>query len=689
MGMKDFSRPNAKDNNPNNNGGNPPQISPDDFKKMLFGGSLGEGDEMASGQMIDPLEFLINYNEQYKNAGPTLFREKIVQQTLSILIGKNKPNGLLVGSAGVGKTKIVEDIAYRLANDDSLIPDILKGYTIYELPIQNIVSGSVLVGQLEMKLKAVVDFVANPDNKAILFIDEIHQLVTGQPHYKKIAELLKPELTKGNVRLIGSTTIQESKDFMSNPAFSRRFTQVIVDELTKEQTLEILKANKNSFINHYKGLISIDDKVLESVVETSDAYHQAGSHRPDTALTLLDRAIADAIIARKVLENSAKTSTDPQIVAAYNTIKNVKIIPLTDRQVKITAIRCITGNTEKVDLDIDVFRSHFDYIKGQDDAVRQIVDAIQRYNLDLFPRTKPLTFLFAGSSGVGKTEIAKIIAQDLTSVKPIILNMTEYAQEGTVNNIIGSPTGFIGSDSKAELPFDSLASNPYQVILLDEFEKANKSVQRLFMQAFDEGHIKTNHSGTIDFSKSIVILTTNAAHKQAKKTLGFCEVQSSNELKSEVNDLGKWFDMELLNRINYIITFNELGEDVYTEIMRNTYHTEIKRIKSIQRRINLPDEMPEDDLKRLVQSTYIRDFGARPVYKTVRAYIENTVIEQANRCKLTSAQISTAQIETPPDTEVAKALLDDEQSNKTDSINGTIDNVEPPTVEVNAEEENK
>ena len=173
----------------------------------------------------DPKDMLINYNEQFAQSGTILYRDEVIQQTLSVLIGKNKPNALLVGPAGVGKTKIVEDIAYRLQNDDPLIPNALKGYTIYELPLQNVVAGASLLGEFEENVKAVVDFISNPKEKAILFIDEIHQLTeeSSTTTYKKIAQFLKPALARGNMKCIGATTTQEAKSLLSDPAFNRRF----------------------------------------------------------------------------------------------------------------------------------------------------------------------------------------------------------------------------------------------------------------------------------------------------------------------------------------------------------------------------------------------------------------------------------------------------------------------------------
>lgn len=607
MGMQNFSG-----NNPNTNNNGP------------SGGGIPIGFPQMPSQntQIDIDEYCINYNDQFKNAGNTLFRDELVQQTLSVLIGKNKPNALLVGSAGVGKTKIVEDIAYRLANNDPLIPDALKGFTVYELPLSNIVAGSGIIGQLEEKVKDIIEFMTNPKNKAILFIDEIHQLVSGDKQvYEKIAQILKPELARGKMRVIGATTLQESQSMNDDPAFNRRFSRIIVDELSREQTIEILKHAKLSFFKHYANKISIDDSVLEACAFIADEYKKTGSHRPDNALTLLDRTIGDTIINRKVME--IKAQNDPVLLQA---IQTVTIIPITEKQLKITAKKLMTGNNKKDELNIDNLREHLTAIKGQDDILDTIVDLIHRNDLSLFPKTTPLTLLFAGTSGVGKTEVAKIIAKELTGTKPIILNMTEYHSSASINRIIGAPAGYVGSDSNAELPFDCLESNPYQVILLDEFEKCDKSVQRLFMNAFDEGYIKTNKGKIVDFSKTIIIATTNAAHKEHKNTLGFTTNQSKQSKSSMINDLSKWFDTELLNRFSDVLTFHEIDENIYRNILIDLYHKNVERIRAEKQRVTLLDDIPDNDLDEMIEETYVPAFGARPAKHTIKKYIENQVM---------------------------------------------------------------
>lgn len=605
MALNNFTNPNSSNNANNNGKGNP------------LAGAINNNCSSAKSS-YDPMDFLINLNDIYQTAPPTMFRDEVIEQTLAVLIGKNKPNALLIGSAGVGKTEIAKDIARRLAQNDPIIPDCLKGFTVYELPLSNIVSGSSFVGQLEEKLDAVVGFAADKKNKAILFIDEIHMIVSDNPTYSKMAEILKPVLARGIIRVIGATTIQEAQNLVDNPAFNRRFSKIIVDELSRSQTIDILRSLKGRFFKHYQNKISIDDAMLETCAALADEFHAAGNHRPDTAITLLDRTIGDAIVARKVMENNAKN--DPALLAA---IQAVTIIPITEKQLRITAVKLATGNNKKADLDVNELKANLSVIKGQDEILEVLVDRIKRNDMSLFPKAKPLTLLFAGTSGVGKTEVTKIIAKELTGVNPITLNMSEYHSSASINRIIGAPAGYIGSDSKAELPFDCLDSNPYQVILLDEFEKCDKSVQRLFMSAFDEGYIKTNKGKIVDFSKSIIVATTNAAHKDHKNTLGFTQNNSKVSAQTEIRELSKWFDTELLNRFDTIVTFNELSKDDYRSIIADMYHREAERILAENKRIQLATDIPDADLDTIVEETYVPEFGGRPAYKAVRKYIED------------------------------------------------------------------
>ena len=614
--MLNNMNPNAGNGNPNSGGGTGSGgTSGGGIPAMAF---TGFGDE----EEFNPEDYLINYNEQFKNEPPILFRDAVIQQTLSCLIGKFKPNALLIGPAGVGKTKIVEDIARRIANNDILIPAKLQDYTIWELPLSNIVSGSGLVGEVERKTKDIIKFASDPNNKVILFIDEIHMLIGQSKTYEQIAQIMKPALARGNMKVIGATTSQEAQNLMDDPAFNRRFTRLIVDEFSVEQTEVILNNMATSMFDHYDHKIAINPALIKEVVKVADEYRTMGSHRPDNAITLLDRAMSTAYIQRKVMEVQAQN--DPQMQAA---IAAMPTMSLSKSQLKLTAMKLMTGNNEKVIVDVKEMKDKLNVIKGQDEAIAYLADAIERDNLSLFPRTKPLTILFAGNSGVGKTEVVKIVANYITGVKPIILNMTEYQDNSTINRIIGSPAGFVGYDSKVELPFDILESNPYQIILLDEFEKAHRSVQRLFMSAFDEGYIKTARGKIIDFTKSIIIATTNAGHTTKSDPIGFIEdddVQSD----ASVSDLSRFFDVELLNRFTKVINFNPITRKLFTEIAADTYKRNVQTIKDKHPSFTfLADEMDDATLEKFTKDNFVKEYGARPIKAAIQKYIEDAVLD--------------------------------------------------------------
>lgn len=621
MGVKLFTPP----NNPNNNNNNPPgsSIPPG----MLPPGAQILG-QIPQNDTPNPEDMLINYNKKYQTAGTILFRDRLIQQTLSVLIGMNKPNPLLVGPAGVGKTKIIEDLAYRLANNDDMIPDNLKGYTIYELPLANLVSGSNLVGDLEEKTRAVIDFIEDKNNRAILFIDEIHQLVTSStPTYQKIAQILKPALARGTAHVIGATTTQEAKDLSDDPAFNRRFTQLIVEELTQDQTLEILKTMKHKYFQHYSNKILIDDNVLSAVIQSADQYRPAGTHRPDNAITLLDRACGDAVIGRQIQIAAAREQNNQTILQFFTTNP---MIPLTEKQIRNTAIKIATGNAKPETLDINELKASFAKIKGQDDILEKVIRILRENELDLFRNAeetkRPTTLLFVGPSGVGKTEITKIIAKHLTGTNPITLNMTEYNSDASINRIIGSPAGYIGYNSHNELPFDSLMSNPYQVILLDEFEKGDRSVQRLFMQAFDEGYITTTRGTTIDFSKCIIVATTNAGQTTNTTQCGFTDSGDNGSTNIDIRTLARYFDIELINRFKHKVQFHAISRDIYKEILQNQYKTTIEKIAVTHSKLKFLPEIPDDELERIASETYTPEFGARPAIMAIQKYTLDQVL---------------------------------------------------------------
>ncbi|QWF85703.1 AAA family ATPase [Amycolatopsis sp. CA-230715] len=632
MGLTKFTSGSDDDAN---SGGLPPGIPTAGFGSP----GAGSGDDEVTGLLED-------YNERFKNADPTMFRDTLIEQVLSVLISKNKPNVLLKGAAGVGKTKIVEDIARRIALGDTLIPEQLKDHTVYELPITNIIAGSGVVGSLEEKVNGIVEFASDPKNKVILFVDEIHQITGGSsshsdPTGRKISQILKPALARGDMSVIGATTSTESRAFDEDPAFARRFTQLVVDELNVEQTIAVTTAARPGLVAHYRHQIGVSDDVVADTVRIAEGNSRAGQHRPDNAITLLDRAMADRLLDHRKSIVRAEMDGDTALVQA---LRSMPQVPLTPTRVLDVAKRLMTGNARRPDFDVATLHATLtSRVQGQDDVLGQLTDRLAREELGLFPSTTPTTWLLAGASGVGKTETAKIIAEQMTGTEPIILNMTEYHTAWSTSKIIGSPPGYVGSDSHQELPFDTLESNPHRVILLDEFEKADTAVQRLFLSAFDEGYIRNAHGKPLDFSKALVICTTNAARDALSgNQIGFVTV-ARNSHKSLINDLTGFFDAELLGRFSLIVGFNPIDQQTYQRIMAADYARQRQRILDSKPRLaqTLPAAIPDDELHAIAAATFVDSQGARPAGKAVRAWIEDRLLS-ANTPTSTTASVTAA-----------------------------------------------
>lgn len=571
-------------------------------------------------------DMLINYNETYKSATPALFRDEIVTQTMSIISSSRKPNALLVGPAGVGKTAIVEEIARRIANKEASVPPQLANTTIYELPIATLVAGAGVVGDLENRITEIIKFAQDANNDALLFIDEIHLIAdSNNTTYAKIAQILKPAMARGYIRVIAATTMGEAKKLDDDPAFKRRFSSVIVDELTREQTRDILDIVLPGMLTHYQNKVTVAPDVLDEIVMTADRLMSTG-HRPDTAITLLDRALSHSVISHHAAIQEALASGN---TTSAQMLQQITHIPLTAKRLNTIAMLLVTGQSQPPHLDVTALQTELSRLRGQEEVLPRIVDALRRRELNIFPSTRPTSWLFAGASGVGKSETATIISSMVTGQKPIILNMAEYHDSASINRIIGSPTGYVGSDSAKERPFDTLASNPYRVIVLDEFEKADMSVQRLFLSALDTGEIQMANGPTVDLSRCIVIATTNAGRqKLSGSQMGFGDHKHFVSKQSLTKELQKSFDAELLGRFDDLIAFMPLGADDYAQILRDEYDRQVKRICAERPDLSF-DPIDDDTIARLVDETWLVDQGARPAIRAIRALIEDMLLAQA------------------------------------------------------------
>lgn len=598
------------------------------------GGSGSSGPSIPLSALLGPTltggsdinDMLINYNETYKSAAPALFRDEIVTQTMSIISSSRKPNALLVGPAGVGKTAIVEEIARRIANKEASVPPQLANTTIYELPIATLVAGAGVVGDLENRITEIIKFAQDANNDALLFIDEIHLIAdSNNTTYAKIAQILKPAMARGYIRVIAATTMGEAKKLDDDPAFKRRFSSVIVDELTREQTREILDIVLPGMLTHYQNKVTVAPDVLDEIVLTADRLMSTG-HRPDTAITLLDRALSHSVISHHAAIQEALASGN---TTSAQMLQQITHIPLTAKRLNTIAMLLVTRQSQPPHLDAQALQTELSRLRGQEEVLPRIVDALRRRELNVFPSTRPTSWLFAGASGVGKSETATIISSMVTGQKPIILNMAEYHDSASINRIIGSPTGYVGSDSAKERPFDTLASNPYRVIVLDEFEKADMSVQRLFLSALDTGEIQMANGSAVDLSRCIVIATTNAGRqKLSGSQMGFGDHKHSVSKQSLTKELQKSFDAELLGRFDDLIAFMPLGADDYAQILRDEYDRQVKRICAERPDLSF-DAIDDDTIARLVDETWLVDQGARPAIRAIRALIENILLAQA------------------------------------------------------------
>lgn len=572
---------------------------------------------------------LLNFNDRYKNKSNCKFREDVIDQTLSVLIGQEKPNPLLIGEAGVGKTKIAEELAHRLANNHVTIPDLIKGSVIFGFQPSNLVAGTGIRGQLEEKVKELLEFASDKKNKAILFIDEIHMLFSGDPSYEQISQILKPALSRGDIKVIGATTMSEAQKLYKDPAFERRMQSVIVNELTEDQSLEILELIAPTTSSRYN-TIPLTTDLLRFMVDMSQKYSNGKSHQPDASVTLLDRVCAQLHVKRKRdIENAKDPNTgNPQLLQILQTTP----IVVNETNIEGIAVSLLRGHASNPTVDYDEATTEIkETVLGQDEQIDFVMSKIKGRSLGLFETTKPLAFLWAGNSGTGKTELAKQLAKRIVDTELIIINMNELSESHHTARLIGAPAGYVGYDSMQELPLDPLKTNPYRVILLDEFEKAHREVRRLFMSALDEGYMKTARGERIRFDKAIIIATTNEGFSNKKEpVVGFGQqiVKESN-LNATLDRFGDTFEPEILNRFqNNIVGFNDITKEVYATILQNVYKKRLEYIatKKPKYRKRFADELDETTLQTLVDQSYVKKFNARPSQATIDNYIESQII---------------------------------------------------------------
>ncbi|MGB5490237.1 MAG: ATP-dependent Clp protease ATP-binding subunit ClpA, partial [Woeseiaceae bacterium] len=561
-----------------------------------------EGDAEVEASALD--QYATNLNEQaiQGKIDPLIGRELEVERTIQILCRRRKNNPLYVGEAGVGKTALAEGLA-RLITEER-VPEVLRDSTIYALDMGTLIAGTKYRGDFEKRLKGVIAEISE-DPGAILFIDEIHTVIgagAASGGVMDASNLIKPVLANGQIRCIGSTTYAEYRGiFEKDHALARRFQKIDVPEPSIEETVAILKGLRSRFEEHHG--IHYDDGALESAVELA-ARHINDRHLPDKAIDVMDEAGANLRL-QPVAERGDRVTVEmvENIVAKMARIP-AKSVSASDRD----ALR-----TMERDLKLTIF--------GQDRAIEALSSAIKMARSGLREEEKPIgAFLFAGPTGVGKTEVTRQLAM-LMGVELIRFDMSEYMERHTVSRLIGAPPGYVGFDQGGLLT-EAVSKNPHAVVLLDEIEKAHPEVFNLLLQVMDHGTLTDNNGRKADFRNVVIVMTTNAgAEEMSRASIGFTQQDHSSDGMAIIK---KRFAPEFRNRLDAIIEFASLGIDSIKRVVdKLVVELEVKLDNN-----NVTLELDDDAREWIAERGYDPKMGARPMARIIQEKIKRPLAEE-------------------------------------------------------------
>ncbi|MDC7232094.1 MAG: ATP-dependent Clp protease ATP-binding subunit ClpA [Spirochaetales bacterium] len=539
---------------------------------------------------------------------PLIGREAILERTIQILSRRLKNNPVHVGEPGVGKTAITEGLALRIINDE--VPSFLKGFRIYSLDMGSLLAGTRFRGDFEERMKRVLRDLEKKE-KTILFIDEIHTIIGAgsvSGGSMDAGNLLKPALAKGQLRCIGSTTYEEFKKyFEKDHALARRFQKVDIPETTVDETLEILKGLQKVYEEHHGVLFT--EESLDSAVRLSDQYINE-KHLPDKAIDLIDESGA-----WKALQKEKEGLGDD--VFPEVTDKDIEKVVASIARIPEKSVSA--NETDKLKhLDSSLKQNLY----GQDEAVDAVTMAIRRSRAGFRQENKPVaSFLFVGPTGVGKTELARLLADEL-GVSLHRIDMSEYQEKHTVSRLIGSPPGYVGYEEGGLLT-DTIRKNPHAVLLLDEIEKAHQDVYNILLQMMDYATITDNMGRKADFRHAVIIMTSNAGARDiGKSQIGFGDrVLTAQAVGDEVNRI---FTPEFRNRLDKIITFANLPDDVVESIVRK----EIAAFKKQLEAKGVDLEVTDECVSWLAREGYSHEYGARNIARLVDEKIKTFFIDQ-------------------------------------------------------------
>jgi len=561
--------------------------------------------ETADSTAKQPLEtFAVNLNEQAAQGkiDPLIGRRAEVQRTIQILCRRRKNNPLFVGEAGVGKTALAEGLAKLIVDGD--VPKILLNCTLYSLDLGALVAGTKYRGDFEKRFKAVLGQLKKEEG-AILFIDEIHTIIgagAASGGVMDASNLMKPMLASGELKCIGSTTFQEYRGiFEKDHALTRRFQKVDISEPSVEETIDILKGLKSRFEEHHK--IKYSARALRSAAELADRYIN-DRHLPDKAVDVIDEAGAG----QRLLPPSRRKKTvgvaDIEHVIAQMARIPEKTVSASDKE----GLR----NLER-DLKMVVY--------GQDTAIETLSAAIKMSRSGLGNEDKPVgSFLFAGPTGVGKTEVTRQLAR-IMGLELVRFDMSEYMERHTVSRLIGAPPGYVGYDQGGLLT-EAITKNPHVVLLLDEVEKAHPDVFNLLLQVMDHGTLTDNNGRKADFRNVVVVMTTNAgAQETTRASIGFTRQDHSSDAMEAIKRL---FTPEFRNRLDAVVQFNPLDPTNITRVVDKF----IFELEAQLHEQNVTIEVDSAARIWLAERGYDPKMGARPMARTIQQYIKKPLAEE-------------------------------------------------------------
>ena len=628
--------------------------------------------ESTSSKLLDKYGRNLTESAKQGKIDPVIGRKKEIERIIQILSRRTKNNPVLIGDPGVGKTAIAEGLAIDIA--EGRVPDILKDKILYTLDMGSLLAGAKYRGEFEERIKQVIDEVIKKGN-IVLFIDEMHTIIgagaTGEGSIDA-SNILKPCLARGEIQVIGATTIDEyRKHVEKDSGLERRFQSVLIEEPTKKDTIEILKGLRDKYEAHHK--VKITDKSIKAAVDLSSRYI-TDRFLPDKAIDLIDEAASKVRLkenippedlkdledkirnikkekeesvrgqdfekAAKLRDEQRKTQEQlDEVRDKWN--KSSKHDNVVDEEVIAEVVGLWTGipvnrmmeeETERLLKLEDILHER---VIGQEQAIKSICTAIRRARAGLKDPNRPIgSFLFLGPTGVGKTELSKALAEAEfgDENQTVRIDMSEYMEKHSVSRLIGSPPGYVGYDEGGQLT-EKVRRHPYSVVLFDEIEKAHPDVFNILLQILDEGRLTDSKGRTVDFKNTILIMTSNAGAKtiRKQKTLGFGTQNEEEKEKNEYEkmkenimvELKKQFRPEFLNRIDDIIVFHSLNKDDISKIVKLMCKTLIKRLEEMTIKL----EMDEDAINLIAKSGFDLEYGARPLKRSIQKELENELSE--------------------------------------------------------------